>query len=249
MAKSPSSTSRSSVRCSSSRRCDFKSWISRSISNCGFMPSSRDSDAFFFEQRQELTRTLDLAQPGGHVGLLRKLRDLAENGEGLIGCSQRGRDAEEDEVDGLLGERPEVQPGGRGAGGHAQAVGHQGSTVGNGDPFADPGGAQILSPLQHLVEDALGFLVEAEDADQLLQYLILRLPLQVELYNVFRKKFPKLHVQYPPGVAGTVAVQKLEFGMYAPARIVSKQSRAATRVRHFRAVRRQGCGGGFAGRG
>ncbi len=58
----------------------------------------------------------------------------------------------------------------------------------NGYSAADSRGSQILTALQHLEEHSFGLLVQPQKADELLEDLILRSALQLELDCVFAEK-------------------------------------------------------------
>src|SRR5690606_17668292 len=76
----------------------------------------------------------------------------------------------------------------------AQLVDHQRAAVGNRYAATDAGRAQVLPPLEHLVQDALALVVEGEQADELFQDLILRLPLDVEGDGFSIEKFTQFHL-------------------------------------------------------
>src|SRR5205085_7601768 len=76
---------------------------------------------------------------------------------------------------------------------HAQLVDDERAAVGDGDAAADARRSEILTPLEHFEQHALGLLVELEESDQLLQNVVLRRPGQVELDRVLAEELPKLH--------------------------------------------------------
>jgi hypothetical protein len=76
--------------------------------------------------------------------------------------------------------------------------------VRDGDSLADAGGAQVLTPLQHLEKDSLRLFVQPQKADQLLQDLVLGRALQVEVDRVFREELTKFHMSNPVGQSRSV---------------------------------------------
>jgi hypothetical protein len=65
--------------------------------------------------------------------------------------------------------------------------------VGNGDAAADPGRAEVLTPLEHLEQHAFRFFVQFEQADQLAQHVILGGAGQVELDCIFTEELAQFH--------------------------------------------------------
>src|SRR5215217_5543284 len=81
--------------------------------------------------------------------------------------------------------------------GHAELVHHQRSAVWNRDAAADTGGSQVLSPLEHLEQHALGFLIEAQKADELAENVVFGGARNVQLDCVFAEELAQFH---PPSV-------------------------------------------------
>src|SRR5690349_849002 len=65
--------------------------------------------------------------------------------------------------------------------------------MGDRDAPADSRGAQVLTPLQHLVQHALGFLVEPEQPDQLPEEVVLGSAFEVQLDGVGREELDQSH--------------------------------------------------------
>ena len=63
----------------------------------------------------------------------------------------------------------------------------------NRDASADPGRAQILAPLQHLEQHPFRLIVELEEGNELLQDVVLRRALELQLDGVLGKKLAQLH--------------------------------------------------------
>ena len=98
----------------------------------------------------------------------------------------------------FLVDRLEIQTGFVPPESDAKAVDDQGAAVGNGDPPADSRGPEVLAPLEHLEQDALGFLIQMEETHQLLQSLVLCLRVEVEVDRVNGKEVSELHLLNPP---------------------------------------------------
>jgi hypothetical protein len=75
----------------------------------------------------------------------------------------------------------------------AELVHDERPAVRDGDAAADPGGAEVLAPLEHLEEHPLALLVQLEERDQLLEHVVLRGPLQLERYGVFGEELAQFH--------------------------------------------------------
>src|SRR5437870_5468009 len=105
-----------------------------------------------FEQLQKLRRRADPGELLGHIGLLRKLGDLAEHRQVLVGDLERGGDDQEEGVHGLAVDRVEIDAVELATERHTQPVHRQCAAVGDRDVVADPRRAERLAPLQHLHE-------------------------------------------------------------------------------------------------
>src|SRR5437764_7100634 len=154
-------------------------------------------DVLLLEQLQKLLRRADLGELVGHIRFLRKLGDLAEDGEILVGDFERGGDDQEKVVHRFAVDGVEIDAGELAAERDPQPVDGERAAVGNRDVVADPRRAERLAPLQHLHERLLGLLVEAEETDQFLQDVVLAAALQLEVDGVFGKKLAQAHVRSP----------------------------------------------------
>ena len=65
--------------------------------------------------------------------------------------------------------------------------------MGNRDAPADPRRAEVLAALQHLEQHPIRLLVQLQQRNQLLQNLVFRGALEVELDRVFTEEFSQFH--------------------------------------------------------
>src|SRR2546430_6197024 len=163
----------------------------------GTWNASRILNVLVFEELEELLRHGDLRELVGYVGFFRKLGDLAEDRQVLVGDFERGGDDQKEVVHRFAVDGVEIDAGELAPERNPQPVDGQRAAVGNRDIVADPRRAERLAPLQHLHERLLGLLVETEETDQLLQDVVLAAALQLEVDGVFGKKLAQAHVRSP----------------------------------------------------
>ena len=123
---------------------------------------------------------------------------MPSTGEVLVRYLERRRDDEEEKVHRLLVDCLEVEAPALSTERDAELVDHQRAAMRNCDPAADSRRAEVLPPLEHLEEHPLGFFIEPEESDELLEDVVLRRAFELELDCVFRKKLAELH-QVPLG--------------------------------------------------
>src|SRR6266480_1488451 len=150
---------------------------------------------------QELQKVLPRAhhrQLPRHIGLLRELRDLSEDGQVLVGHLQRRGHDQEEVVYGLAVDRIEVDAVELAAERDAQAVHGQRTTVRDRDILTDARRPERLATLQHLHEGLLGLVVQLEQAHELFQDVVFGGALQLQVDGVFGKELTQAHVLVPP---------------------------------------------------
>src|SRR2546430_14643839 len=111
----------------------------------------------------------------------------------LIGVFQRRSNDQEEVVYRLAVDGVEVEPLRLAAERHPQPVHGQGAAVRDGDILADPRRAEGLAPLEHLDERLLRLVVELEQPDELLQHVVFRTAVEVQVDGLLRKELPQTH--------------------------------------------------------
>ena len=96
-------------------------------------------------------------------------------------------------MDGLVVDGLEVHTGCLAAKGHAQTVDYEATAMGNRDATADTGGPEIFTPLEHLKQHALGFLIELEQPNEFFENFVLARTLKLELDSVFGEELAQFH--------------------------------------------------------
>src|SRR5437867_2169438 len=131
------------------------------------------SHSLLLQQTKELVGGAERGEAARYVGLLGELRNLAEYRKVEIGDFEWGRDNEEEIEHRLAVDRLEFDSLAMAPIGEAEPVRHQGAAVGNGNASAHAGRPEALPPLDHPQQRLGGLIVEAEQADQLGEKLIL----------------------------------------------------------------------------
>jgi hypothetical protein len=103
------------------------------------------------------------------------------------------RDDQEEELHRLVVDGLEIETARLAAERDTEAVHHEGAAVRNRNAAADPGGAEVLSALEHLEEHPLGLVIELEEGDEFLEDLIFGGAFELELDGVFGEEFTEFH--------------------------------------------------------
>jgi hypothetical protein len=159
----------------------------------GRAPRTHRLHSLLSQEPEEVVRRLESGEPLRYVGVFGELRDLAQDREILIrDLEGRGHDQKEIEnravVDSLvLHALPVVSVG------QADPVDDQGAAMGNRDSPAHAGRAQRLAALEHPEQRVGRTLVEAQQADELREDLVLAAALEVDRNGVRREELGEVH--------------------------------------------------------
>src|SRR5690349_9699262 len=157
--------------------------------------SATTLNVLVLQQLQELRRGLNPRQLRRHIGLLRKLGDLAEDREILVGDLEGRGDDQEEVIDWLAVDRVEVDAFELPAERDAELTDRQGPRVRDGDVLADARRPERLAALQHLHQRLLRLVVELEQTDELLEDVVLARALEVQVDRVVGEEITQAHVE------------------------------------------------------